>query len=326
MIYVAIVLAFITIGAFVVSFMLEEGRGFARLIGAGCLLLTLVVGTMSMAVTVQPGHVGVPILFGAVQEYTLSEGFHLVNPLVSVDEMTIQTQSITMTGETAIHAPSSDQLSMLIDITILYHVNPGQAPGLRRLIPNYTDDVVTPSVRTAVRNAVRSYDAVAAVSTHREQLGHDMVRLVRQRVGNVLEQRELEDYTIQIDDVQLRNISLPHAIQASIESVQTQRQAGNERTQAIRTAEQEAERAIAEAEGQARVAIIQANRDAEARLIRAAADAQANDILNQSITPDILRLRAIDATRAIISSNNTRTVILGGGSQQMPLIMNMGQN
>lgn len=325
MIYVAIVLALLTVGAFVVSAFLEEGAGFARLIGAGSLVLTFVMGAIASATTVDPGHVGVPILFGSVQNYTYEEGFHFVNPFVSVEQMSIQTQNVTMSGDTSLHAMSSDQLSMTLDVSVLYHLNPGQAPGVRRYMPTYQTSVVEPSIRTAVREAVREYDAVAAVSDNRDELGLEMIDLVRQRVSNALEQRDLAPYSIQVDDVQLRNISLPPEIRESIASVQRQRQQGNEREQSIRTARQEAERATAEAEGQRRVAIIQANRDAEARMIRARAEAEANRVLNASLTPQLLRLRAIQATQAITTNDSTRTVILGGGDSQTPLIMNMGQ-
>lgn len=325
MIYVAIILGFLTVGAFVVSFMLEDGKSFARLLGAGGVLLTLVLLGVSSATMVQAGHVGVPILFGSVQNYTLDEGFHFVNPFVTVDEMSIQTQNITMSGAEALHAMSSDQLSMTLDVTVLYHLNPVHAPGIRRFMPNYQESVVASSVRTAVRDAVREYDAVAAVSSSRDELGQEMIDLVRERIANALEQRELDPSSIHVDDVQLRNIALPEEIRDSIAEVQRQRQLGNEREQSIRTAEQEAQRATAEAEGQRRVAIIQAQRDAEARLIRARAEAEANDIITNSITPELLRLRAIEATQAITTSDGTRTVVLGGGSGQTPLILNMGQ-
>lgn len=326
MIYIALGLAALTLAAFIISFrMPSETANFVRLGSAGGLVLALVFFGLSAAVTVSPGHVGVPIVFGSVQNYTLEEGFHFVNPFATVDEMSIQTQNVTMSGQTALHAMSSDQLSMTLDVTVLYHLNPGQAPGIRRFMPNYQESVVQSSVRTAVREAVREYDAVAAVSTSRDELGQEMVDLVRRRISNALEQRELDTASIHIDDVQLRNISLPPEIRESIASVQRQRQQGNEREQAIRTAEQEGQRATAEAEAQRRVAIIQANRDAESRLIRARAEAEANHVLAESITPELLRLRAIDATRAITTNENTRTVILGGGNQQTPLIMNMGQ-
>jgi regulator of protease activity HflC (stomatin/prohibitin superfamily) len=325
-VYLALILFFVAVGALVISFMLDSDvRGIARMVGAGAGLVGAVLLGISAAVTVQPGHVGVPVLFGEVQEYALEEGFHFVNPFVTVDEMTIQTQTLTMSGDTALRAMSSDQLTMTLDVSILYHLNSGQAPGIRRFMPNYSESIVVPSVRTAIRDAVREFDAVSAVSENRDELGTLMMELVRVRIGNALNQRELERFSVHIDDVQLRNIVLPAEIQESIRNVQRQRQQANERQQSIRTAQQEAERAQTEAEGARQVALIGARRDAESRLIRARAEAEANDVLTRSITPEILRLRAIDATRAITTSDQTRTVVLGSGSGQTPLILNMGQ-
>lgn len=326
MIYVALVLFFVAIAALAISFFLDlDVRGVARLVAVGTGLAGALCLGIASAAQIEPGHVGVPILFGSVQEYTYEEGFHFVNPFVSIDQMSVQTQNVTMSGETALHAMSSDQLSMTLDVSVLYHLNPGQAPGIRRYMPNYQQSVVESSVRTAVREAVREFDAVSAVSSSRDELGQEMVRLVRARIANALEQRELEPFSIHIDDVQLRNIELPGEIRESIASVQRQRQQGNEREQSIRTAQQEAQRAQAEAEGRRQVALINARRDAESRLIRARAEAEANEVLSRSITPDLLRLRAIDATRDITTNEHTRTVILGSGGQQTPLILNMGQ-
>lgn len=325
MIYIAIVLLLLALIVFVLSFMLGDDGSITKFIGAGLLVASMVIFLFASTTTVKPGHVGIPIWLGSVENYTLDEGFHFINPFLEIEQMSIQTKNITMTGEGAIHAMSSDQLSMKLDVSVLYHLNPGQAPGVRRYMPDYSDSVVVPSVRTAIRNAVRDYDAVEAVSTSRDELGQKMVDLVRERVGNALRQRELQPYSIQIDDVQLRNISLPPEIRESIASVQRQRQQANEREQSIRTAEQEAQRARAEAEGRRQVALIEARRDAESRLIRAEAEARANRILSESLTPELLKLRAIEATRDITTNENTRTVILGSGDQQTPLIMNMGQ-
>lgn len=325
MIYIAIAVLLLSIICFVIAFVLGEDGGITKLFATGLLVASAVVFVFASTVTVEPGYVGIPIWLGSIENYTLDEGFHFINPFLEIEQMSIQTKNITMAEERAIHAMSSDQLSMKLDVSVLYHLNPGQAPGVRRYMPDYSESVVVPSVRTAIRNAVRDYDAVEAVSTSRDALGQKMILLVRERIGNALHQRGLQPYSIQIDDVQLRNISLPSEIRESIASVQRQRQQANEREQAIKTAEQEAQRARAEAEGRRQVALIEARRDAESRLIRAEAEAQANRILAESLTPELLKLRAIEATRDITTNENTRTVILGGGDQQTPLIMNMGQ-
>ena len=58
-----------------------------RIIGPA-LLAAAAIAAMSGAVVIIPaGHVGVPVLFGKVRGYSISEGLHLVNPLLEVVKM-----------------------------------------------------------------------------------------------------------------------------------------------------------------------------------------------------------------------------------------------
>ena len=58
------------------------------IIGALALILFIFSTTI-----VPTGHTGVKRLFGSVYEETLPEGFHIVNPLVRVTDITIQNQN-----------------------------------------------------------------------------------------------------------------------------------------------------------------------------------------------------------------------------------------
>ncbi len=330
MIYAAAVLLLLGLAALAASGAIDPAaKGLARAVGIGAIVFSVGVGVAGAAVSVPAGHVGVPTLFGKVQDYTLPEGFHIINPLAEVHAMSIRTQQFTMSAASGgqLTAMSSDQLTMTMDVTVTYFLNAGQAQKIYRLLgDDYATNIVQPAVRTAIRDAVRQYTAVDAVSSRREELGARMVSLVKRRMERQLTGRELPSYGITVQDVLLRNIALPGSLSESIARVQQQRQAANERQQAIETARQEAERARIEAEGAARVAQVNAERDANVRLIGARAEAEANRVVAASITEEILTLRAIEATREITSSDQTRTVILGGGESDLPLIMNMGQN
>jgi regulator of protease activity HflC (stomatin/prohibitin superfamily) len=260
--------------------------------------------------TVEPGHVGVQIWFSEIQNETLSEGLNIINPLMDVTDMSLQTQNMTMSRNNALLAMSSDQLSMEVHVTVLFHLNKSAAPGILRLMPEYQNDVVFPSIRVAARDAIRMFNAVDAVSTSRQKVGEIMETLVRERLGRAMKKRSLPEDSIIIDDVQLRNIMLPQELRNSIARVQKQRQAGHEREQSIETARQEAIRQRTEEEGQAKVRTIKANNEAKIRLIRANAEAQANRIISKSLSPSLLQLKEIEAKRAVLSSSSTRTVFL----------------
>lgn len=64
-------------------------------------LLISFIGFLTATIRqVDAGHVGVQILFGKVQPKVLYEGLNFVNPFIEIKEMSIQTQSYTMSGST----------------------------------------------------------------------------------------------------------------------------------------------------------------------------------------------------------------------------------
>src|SRR5579859_6636317 len=122
-------------------------------------LVILLLGLFSACfVQIGTGEVGVQVLFGNVQNNTLSSGLHVVNPLVEVQRLDVKTQNYTMSavhnegakeGDDAIRALSADGLEVVIDLTVLYKVLPSSAPDiLRQTGIDYTDKIVRPLTRT----------------------------------------------------------------------------------------------------------------------------------------------------------------------------------
>ena len=72
----------------------RPGRTLLRLIGIGVVAFLLVILFFSSVTRVGTGHVGVLTLFGKVTQETLGEGIHLINPLKTNNELSIQTQTI----------------------------------------------------------------------------------------------------------------------------------------------------------------------------------------------------------------------------------------
>jgi len=131
------------------------------------------LGILSSAIRiVEPGKVGVKVLFGKVQPAVLNSGLNIINPLAKVELFDITTQSYTMSGseqersqlsDGAIKVLSADGLEVTIDMTVLYRVNPQQAPSIRSEIgPGYTyiDKIVRPTARTRIRDNAVMYNAI----------------------------------------------------------------------------------------------------------------------------------------------------------------------
>ena len=90
---------------------------------------------------INPGEVGVKILFGKVQNDILESGLHFINPVLEVQKLDVKTQNYTMsgvhdegdqTGDDAIRVLSADGLEVIIDLTVLYRVIPSEAPNIVR--------------------------------------------------------------------------------------------------------------------------------------------------------------------------------------------------
>src|SRR3981081_124881 len=99
------------------------GGNLLRLVGLGIAAFLLVILLFSSITRVGTGHVGVLTLFGRVTGETLGEGIHLINPLKTNNEMSIQTQTIKESA----NVPSSEGLMMSLATSRIHHLKHDRA-------------------------------------------------------------------------------------------------------------------------------------------------------------------------------------------------------
>ena len=134
------------------------GGGLLRLVGLGILAFVLVILLFSSVTRVGTGHVGVLTLFGRVTGETLGEGIHLINPLKTNNEMSIQTQTVKESAS----VPSSEGLMMSLDTSLIYHLNPDHAADVfQKIGADYENIVVEPTLRSVIRESTASHTANA---------------------------------------------------------------------------------------------------------------------------------------------------------------------
>jgi regulator of protease activity HflC (stomatin/prohibitin superfamily) len=246
----------------------------------------------SCFVQIGTGEVGVQVLFGNVQNNTLSSGLHMINPLVDVQRLDIKTQNYTMSavrnegakeGDDAIRVLSADGLEVIIDLTVLYKVIPDDAPNiLRETGIDYTDKIVRPLTRTKIRDNAVYYDAVSLYSTKRDEFQTRIVKSIEddfRKRGLLLEQ------------LLIRNIALPQAVKTSIEQKISAEQDAQKMQFVLQKERQEADRKRVEAQG--------------------IADYQR--IINESLTDRQLQYESIKAQLEIAKSPNSKIIIMGKG-------------
>jgi regulator of protease activity HflC (stomatin/prohibitin superfamily) len=99
------------------------GNPLIKLIGAGLVVLIAIIFLFNSVIKVPTGSVTVLTLFGRVTGEVLPEGIHVINPLKSANDLSIQTQEIKESAS----VPSAEGLVLSLDTSLIYHLNPEKA-------------------------------------------------------------------------------------------------------------------------------------------------------------------------------------------------------
>ncbi len=248
---------------------------------------------------IDAGHVGVQKIFGKVQDNVLYEGLSIVNPLASVIEISTQTKNYTMSsvtdegqklGDDAIRVLAADGLEVTIDMTVLYRVLPQDAPRIIREIgEDFENKIVRPLTRTRVRDNAVAFSAVELYSTKREAFQTNIKTSI---------EKDFRDRGLVLEQLLVRNITLPASVKESIERKITAIQDAQRMEYVLEKGKQEAELKRVEARG--------------------VADAQ--QILSSALSDKVLQYEMIKAQRELANSQNSKIIIMGGG-KNIPLML-----
>src|SRR5438445_2119869 len=264
-----------------------NGGVVIRLIGLGIAAVLLVIVLFNSVTRVGTGHVGVLTLFGRVTGEKLGEGIHLINPLKTNNEMSIQTQTLKESA----NVPSSEGLMMSLDTSLIYHLNPDRATEVfQKIGADYENLVVEPTLRSAIREATASHSANALYTGEREMVA----KQIRDQLSNLLGARG-----ILVESILLRDIQLPTTLKTSIESKQQAEQEALAMNFRLQKEKQEAER----------------------KRIEAAGIRDFQQIVAQGISPALLEWKGIEATENLAKSVNSKVVVIGNSKNGLPLIL-----
>ena len=285
----------------VVSAVAKNNPAVAKFVGVGRLvgLLFVAIGIMTACVKqIDAGEIGVKKLFGSIQNEVLPSGLHFVNPLLEIKKLDIKTQNYTMSGindegekagDDAIKVLTSDGLEVTIDLTVLYRVVATEAPKLlRETGEDYRDKIVRPITRTKIRDNAVYYQAVDLFGNKRDEF--------QQRIYKSIEE-DFKKRGLMLEQLLVRNITLPNSVKASIESKINAEQDAKKMEFVLLKEKQEAERKRVEAQG--------------------IADYQR--IINTGLTDQQLQYEQIKAMKELALSQNAKVIVMGKGNT--PLII-----
>jgi len=275
--------------AFVVVRTVPNLHAYNSRIRLAAVIVFLILLIAASVVQVEPGMVGVQKLFGKVSNNTLQSGLNIINPLVKVVMFDIKTENYTMSGvrdegaqqgDDAIRVLSADGLEVIVDLTVLYKVIPSEAPRiLKEVGTDYRNVIVRPVCRTMIRNNAVYYDAVSLFSSKRDEF--------QAKIFSAIESN-LKERGLTLEQLLVRNITLPESVKAAIESKINAEQEAQKMTFVLQKERQEAERKRVEAQG--------------------IADYQ--KILNTGLSDKLLQYEMI---KAIATSPNSKLIVMTNG-------------
>jgi regulator of protease activity HflC (stomatin/prohibitin superfamily) len=180
--------------------------------------------------SIPTGNVGVLTLFGRVTGETLGEGIHLINPLKSVQKLSVQTQSVKESA----NVPSNEGLILALDTSLLFRLDKSKAAFVFQTVgDNYAEKIVEPTLRAAIRASTSAHSANALYTNARE--------LVQLQIQDELT-AQLSPRGVIVENVLLRDVQLPAMLKGSIEAKQQAEQDALRMSFILQKEKQEAER------------------------------------------------------------------------------------
>ena len=190
-----------------------------------------------------------------------------------------------------LHVLSADGASIELEASVWFRPMTIKLDSLQITVgPNYYNVVIGPALRGEARTIVGRYKPDEIYSTKRELIASEIL----QSMSKVLEGKH-----VVIENVIIRNVTLPKKITDAIEDKLAADQEQMRMEYVLMKEKQEAERKRIEAEG-----------------IR---DFQAT--VTQGLTKNLLLWKGIEATEKLSQSPNAKIVVIGSSESGLPLIL-----
>jgi regulator of protease activity HflC (stomatin/prohibitin superfamily) len=272
------------------------------------LLFLLLVCWPWIVITVPAGHVAVRWwrLFGGTDiSRVYDEGSYFNFPW---DEMPIYDVRIqTISGD--FDVLTSDGMMMHVDVALRIRLNRDTVGLLHKNVgPGYAETLVRPALGTYVRAVFSRYAAEEAYGIQRlaiqEQIRKAVTEDLAPRLSTDAANSEpgspsLAAQWISVQDVLIRSIKFPDAVEAAINRKIEQYEVKQEYRYRLEREQLESQRRQVEAQGIAKF----------------------QQIVGAGLTDAYLRWKGIEATLALAQSPNSKIVVIGTPRDGMPLIL-----
>jgi len=258
-------------------------------IGLGAVILLLIFSSKVFFV-IKPGERAVVFhsISGVLETDNIrGTGLHMIAPWNKMHKYSVREQ----VREETMDVLDKSGLSVNVDVTIRFNPVYDRIGDLhQKFVGEHESALVIPELRSSVRQVMGRYTAEEIYSTKRTEVESAIIK----ETGLILKNNYIDMRALLI-----RSINLPPEIKAAIETKLTREQESLAMVYLIEKERQEADRKLIEAKG-----IANYNRE-----------------ISASLTPNIIKLRGIEATLQLSESPNSKVIVVGSGKDGLPLIL-----
>ncbi|MAD96856.1 MAG: spfh domain, band 7 family protein [Flavobacteriaceae bacterium] len=249
--------------------------------------LLLIAMIFSSCAVIRPGEVGIKQTLGKLSDDVQTEGTVFYNPITSkiVKEST-QTKNIKL----FLTLPSKEGLSVNSEISILHRLEGDKVASVLKNLGRDYESVITSVFRSAASDVCAQFFAKDMHSGMRANIEAEILKKMKVNL-------EKQADGIELIAVLMKSIQLPRGLASSVERKLQ--------------AEQDAMRM--------EFVLKQEKLEAERKIINAKGERDAQIIISEGLTDGIIRIKAIEAFKALSQSANSKIIITDG---KTPLMVN----
>ena len=263
----------------------SEGRSKLKRIIFGAMILVAALFLLPSTFTyINPGHVGIVIhrAGGGVDPHPLGPGVHTRVPFATgIEEYPVFLKTVVLTRSSGEGSASNDEINvnsvegqpLSLDVSLSFELDPAQTPKLYSTFRTDIDQITHGFVKQAIRQSLQEVVGTEPIA---DIIGPKKAEATN-RARALISQR-LQPYGFEVKQFTINELRAPPAVMEAINQKNVMQQ------QAL-TAQNELQKNTFQAQGDS----IKAAGRAKAIMAEAEAQARANQLLSQSITPNLVQ-------------------------------------
>lgn len=236
---------------------------------------------------------------GGVQETTLTQGWHMINPTQNVKLFTVSNEQLLLTKDKrensekdeSFKVATSDNASIAISFQMSYRFIPDNIVSTYKSFKMSGEDIVNNRVKTVLKSKVSeittSYSLMDLYSGDRAA--------INDKITDYLNEKFSSSYGVEVLDASIIDVHPDKKLQTAIDNRVEAQQKADQAKAEQETTKVEAQTAKIKAQNEADIKILEAKAEADAMIVKAEAEAKANKTIASSITDGLIDMKEAEA-------------------------------